>query len=168
METASGEKEQEEMETPNTPSQDDSKGEAAVAATKDVENAAAEKEAQASDEEDDIEYPHGVKLAIILAALCLAVFLVALDQTSRCSQSKFLCPHSLQTRSWDSRSMFRALLFLDRRIVALILSQLLQLPFQGSLITSTVSRILVGMEVVIFSRQLLFNLALEGYIPFSA
>ena len=31
--------------------------------------------------EDDIEYPHGAKLAIILSALCLAVFLVALDQT---------------------------------------------------------------------------------------
>lgn len=31
--------------------------------------------------EDDIEYPHGLKLAVILAALCLAVFLVALDQT---------------------------------------------------------------------------------------
>lgn len=33
------------------------------------------------DEEDDIEYPHGPKLWIILSALCLAVFLVALDQT---------------------------------------------------------------------------------------
>jgi hypothetical protein len=30
---------------------------------------------------DDIEYPHGVKLASILIALCFAVFLVALDQT---------------------------------------------------------------------------------------
>ncbi|RDW88988.1 hypothetical protein BP6252_01020 [Coleophoma cylindrospora] len=31
--------------------------------------------------EDEPEYPHGFKLAVILAALCLAVFLVALDQT---------------------------------------------------------------------------------------
>jgi len=31
--------------------------------------------------EEDIEYPHGLKLAIILAALCFAVFLVALDNT---------------------------------------------------------------------------------------
>ncbi|KAI9824734.1 MAG: hypothetical protein M1832_001560 [Thelocarpon impressellum] len=31
--------------------------------------------------EDDIEYPHGLKLACILIGLCLAVFLVALDQT---------------------------------------------------------------------------------------
>lgn len=31
--------------------------------------------------EEDIEYPHGLKLAVILGALCLAVFLVALDQT---------------------------------------------------------------------------------------
>ncbi|KAF6818543.1 major facilitator superfamily transporter [Colletotrichum plurivorum] len=31
--------------------------------------------------EDDIEYPHGLKLVLIIASLCLAVFLVALDQT---------------------------------------------------------------------------------------
>jgi len=31
--------------------------------------------------DEDIEYPHGLKLALILAALCLAVFLVALDNT---------------------------------------------------------------------------------------
>lgn len=35
------------------------------------------------DEEDDMEYPHGPKLWVILSALCLAVFLVALDQTVR-------------------------------------------------------------------------------------
>ncbi|KAF6795007.1 major facilitator superfamily transporter [Colletotrichum sojae] len=31
--------------------------------------------------EDDIEYPHGLKLVLIIVSLCLAVFLVALDQT---------------------------------------------------------------------------------------
>ena len=41
-----------------------------------------EKEAPAEkDAEEDMEYPHGLKLWIILAALCLAIFLVALDQT---------------------------------------------------------------------------------------
>ncbi|KAK0125395.1 hypothetical protein ONS95_000587 [Cadophora gregata] len=41
-----------------------------------------EKEAQAKkDAEEDLQYPHGLKLWIILGALCLAVFLVALDQT---------------------------------------------------------------------------------------
>lgn len=41
-----------------------------------------EKEAQAKKEaEEDLQYPHGLKLWVILAALCLAVFLVALDQT---------------------------------------------------------------------------------------
>lgn len=41
-----------------------------------------EKEAKTNtDNEDDVEYPHGLKLWIILAALCLSVFLVALDQT---------------------------------------------------------------------------------------
>lgn len=46
--------------------------------------AVAEKEAEAKkDDEDDANYPHGLKLWIILSALCLAVFLVALDQTVR-------------------------------------------------------------------------------------
>jgi hypothetical protein len=41
-----------------------------------------EKEAQAKlDAEEDMQYPHGLKLFAILAALCLSVFLVALDQT---------------------------------------------------------------------------------------
>jgi hypothetical protein len=41
-----------------------------------------EKEAKASGPGDeDMEYPHGLKLVIILSALCLAVFLVALDNT---------------------------------------------------------------------------------------
>ncbi|KUJ22096.1 putative MFS toxin efflux pump [Mollisia scopiformis] len=42
----------------------------------------AEKPAEGEvDNEDGVEYPHGVKLWVILSALCLAVFLVALDQT---------------------------------------------------------------------------------------
>ena len=41
-----------------------------------------EKEAHtAKDAEEDMEYPRGPKLWMILAALCLAIFLVALDQT---------------------------------------------------------------------------------------
>ncbi|KAF4841987.1 Efflux pump aflT [Colletotrichum siamense] len=31
--------------------------------------------------EDEVDYPHGLKLILIIIALCLAVFLVALDQT---------------------------------------------------------------------------------------
>lgn len=46
------------------------------------ETVATEKEAQAKlDAEEDMQYPQGLKLAVILAALCLSVFLVALDQT---------------------------------------------------------------------------------------
>jgi hypothetical protein len=46
------------------------------------ETIATEKESQAKlDDEEDMQYPHGLKLAVILMALCLAVFLVALDQT---------------------------------------------------------------------------------------
>lgn len=40
-----------------------------------------EKQETTKDSDDDTEYPHGAKLAIILAALCLSIFLVALDQT---------------------------------------------------------------------------------------
>ena len=46
------------------------------------ETIATEKERQAKlDAEEDMQYPHGLKLVVILVALCLAVFLVALDQT---------------------------------------------------------------------------------------
>jgi hypothetical protein len=31
--------------------------------------------------EEDAQYPHGLKLGLILGALCLSIFLVALDQT---------------------------------------------------------------------------------------
>ena len=42
----------------------------------------AEKEMKADDKlSDEVEYPGGLKLAIIMVALCLAVFLVALDNT---------------------------------------------------------------------------------------
>ena len=47
--------------------------------TKDDQNVGKEAADEAGDE--DVEYPHGAKLAVILAAICLAVFLVALDQT---------------------------------------------------------------------------------------
>lgn len=39
-------------------------------------------------EDEDADYPHGAKLVIILAALCLAVFLVALDNTIISTASK--------------------------------------------------------------------------------
>jgi len=45
---------------------------------KDVEGP---KAVQPEDDEDNMDYPHGMKLWIILAALMLSVFLVALDQT---------------------------------------------------------------------------------------
>jgi len=48
-----------------------------LAATDDISKVEAAKRS----EEDDIEYPHGLPLWIILAGLCLGVFLVALDQT---------------------------------------------------------------------------------------
>jgi hypothetical protein len=68
-----------EVETSNSVEESQSKMD--TTSTKD-EPVITEKEAQAKkDEEEDMEYPHGFKLAVILGALCLAVFLVALDQT---------------------------------------------------------------------------------------
>lgn len=45
-----------------------------------VEDPIADEKVQQS-EGDDPNYPHGLKLVLIISALCLAVFLVALDQT---------------------------------------------------------------------------------------
>lgn len=45
-----------------------------------VEDPIADEKAQQSQDENP-EYPHGLKLVLIISALCLAVFLVALDQT---------------------------------------------------------------------------------------
>ena len=39
------------------------------------------REEKARRHDDDPNYPHGLKLVLIITALCLAVFLVALDQT---------------------------------------------------------------------------------------
>jgi hypothetical protein len=46
-----------------------------------TEKPAEETAAAAEDGEDTSKYPHGLKLALILTSLCIAVFLVALDQT---------------------------------------------------------------------------------------
>jgi hypothetical protein len=53
-------------------------GEEAVTSTTAHEDATVK---DADPPEEEMEYPHGIKLVIILAALCLSVFLVALDQT---------------------------------------------------------------------------------------
>jgi hypothetical protein len=52
-------------------------------ASPNVENdTVADEKAKAADtSEEDMEYPQGFKLWVILSALCLAIFLVALDQT---------------------------------------------------------------------------------------
>jgi len=69
----------EEVET--TESTDQANMDSQPAALK-KETTTTEKEAQAKlDAEEDMQYPHGLKLVAILGALCLSVFLVALDQT---------------------------------------------------------------------------------------
>jgi hypothetical protein len=56
-------------------------------ATEKKEESAALEEAKALDtEEAEIEYPHGLKLAVITLALCLSVFLVAL--VSSCATTR--------------------------------------------------------------------------------
>lgn len=66
-----------------------------------------EKEAQAQrDAEEDMQYPHGLKLWIILGALCLAVFLVALDQTIISTAIPKITDrfHSIQDIGWYGSS----------------------------------------------------------------
>lgn len=65
----------------------------------------AEKEKQKKIEaEEDLNYPHGMKLFIILGALCLAVFLVALDQTIISTAIPKITDHfnSIQDIGWVS------------------------------------------------------------------
>lgn len=78
-ETASEDLKNEEMREPKTVVQEEAgveepSGDKAVATT---ESSPPDKE----HDEGDIEYAQGLKLVLILSALCLAVFLVALDQT---------------------------------------------------------------------------------------
>ena len=78
--TTVGEPRKEDMEASNNPvTQDDAK-------------VTDEKKEQTDNPEDDMEYPHGIKLAIILSALCLSVFLVALDQTIIATVRSLLVP----------------------------------------------------------------------------
>lgn len=71
------------MDASTTTSKDTKVAEAGFGENGGPENKDPEKHAQEYHEETEAEteYPHGLKLAVILSALCLAVFLVALDQT---------------------------------------------------------------------------------------
>lgn len=100
-------KAQEVMDAPKTESQEESKEVSTVAPTK--EKLGTEKGAEAGQAEIDdenIEYPHGAKLWIILAALCLAVFLVALDQTIIATAIPKITDHfnSIQDIGWYGSS----------------------------------------------------------------
>ena len=62
----------------------DSKTDPAVTATQPPQNAAnsdPEQVSSSAENAEDANYPHGLKLAVILGALCLSIFLVALDNT---------------------------------------------------------------------------------------
>ncbi len=74
-------------------------------ATAKDETVLTEKEKQKKkDAEEDMNYPHGMKLFIILGALCLAVFLVALDQTIISTAIPKITDHfnSIQDIGWVS------------------------------------------------------------------
>lgn len=98
--------EQEGMEAPKMDSQEESKE---VSTEKDDKKGGTEKEGEASKvaiDDEDIEYPHGPKLWVILAALCLAVFLVALDQTIISTAIPKITDHfkSIQDIGWYGSS----------------------------------------------------------------
>lgn len=91
-------KPQETMEAAQMETQEESK-----------EDARTQKGAEASQaavDEEDIEYPHGAKLWAILGALCLAVFLVALDQTIIATAIPKITDHfnSIQDIGWYGSS----------------------------------------------------------------
>ena len=93
------------VESPKLDSQEQSEE---VAAGKDAA-AVAEKEGGASKadiDDEDVVYPHGPKLWVILAALCLAVFLVALDQTIISTAIPKITDHfkSIQDIGWYGSS----------------------------------------------------------------
>jgi hypothetical protein len=94
--------EQEGMEAPKMDSQEESKE---VSTEKDDKEKEGEVSKAAIDDED-IEYPHGPKLWVILAALCLAVFLVALDQTIISTAIPKITDHfkSIQDIGWYGSS----------------------------------------------------------------
>jgi hypothetical protein len=101
--------EQEVMKASKMESQKESKEVSAVTTTKNDQDVAKDKEDEARNAElddEDIEYPHGLKLAIILTALCLAVFLVALDQTIIATAIPKITDHfnSIQDIGWYGSS----------------------------------------------------------------
>ena len=95
---------QEKMEAAKTETQEESKD---VSASE--KDAVTEKRAEAGQpniDDEDVEYPHGVKLWVTLAALCLAVFLVALDQTIISTAIPKITDHfnSIQDIGWYGSS----------------------------------------------------------------
>jgi hypothetical protein len=103
-----------------------------------------EKEAQAKlDAEEDMQYPHGLKLVVILAALCLSVFLVALDQTIIATAIPKITDHfnSIKDIGWSAHP-----------------------PHQARHSKLTIA----GMEVLISLRQRLFSLPSVGFTQSSA
>ena len=69
------------MESPNAVVDNGGQDGSAVKQNKDAHIVTDKQTPPTEPHDDDIDYPHGVKLALIMAALCLAVFLVALDNT---------------------------------------------------------------------------------------
>ena len=97
--------EQEGMEAPKMDNQGESKEVSTEKDDKEVGTEEGEASKAAIDDED-IEYPHGPKLWVILAALCLAVFLVALDQTIISTAIPKITDHfkSIQDIGWYGSS----------------------------------------------------------------
>ena len=95
---------QENFNTSNTEKEDKVEMESTVANTTLPQTEEELKAAQQA--EEDLEYPHGLKLAVILAALCLAVFLVALDQTIISTAIPKITDHfrSIQDIGWYGSS----------------------------------------------------------------
>lgn len=103
---------QEAIEAPKMESHEESKDVSTLPSARNEQAVAEEKEGETKaamhdqDEDEDVEYPHGAKLWIILMALCLAIFLVALDQTIIATAIPKITDHfnSIQDIGWYGSS----------------------------------------------------------------
>ncbi|KAG0648700.1 MFS acetylaranotin efflux transporter ataA, partial [Hyphodiscus hymeniophilus] len=94
------------QELPKMETQEESKESTMTSTAENIGNVKVVSAGEAEIDDEDIEYPHGAKLWIILAALCLAVFLVALDQTIISTAIPKITDHfnSIQDIGWYGSS----------------------------------------------------------------
>jgi hypothetical protein len=130
---------------------------------------------------EGVEYPTGVTLNLISLALCLSVFLMALDNTivsysphkttlTFASKNSGYCSaivHTLSLQLIYALAQFAALSKSTRNNKLTPLSFRLQLPFPKSQINFTVYQMLAGTALLTYLQLLRSNCSSENSIPSS-